>query len=365
MIFQSNNSNSQKEALQKGQWTIEEDNILLDWIQSHGPKRWTLCSKLLKCRSPKQIRDRWINTLSPNIKKGEWSIAEDYIIFKLFKEIGSKWNFMCNYLSSRSGNSIKNRFYSTLRRHALGNVKKYNITSELIIKMKTKDLLTYLPEAHIEKTIKIDEVINKYNNNGMINFKKYNSEKEDDISNKFFIVNSKNILKDNQDYQNQQRNRNKNKKMIREKGILEKMPIFNIEYLNEILLKENLLPPSSNYHINHHISLQIKNEMNENKEMEEDNVLSYKEDNNQWYEYLGNKRKFEINEDFRTNDEIYKTYDNYVSLLDMKNSLDYHDLYDRNQSIDQLNLLVDELNEIEKKFLDIIPKNNVFELYTY
>jgi hypothetical protein len=99
--------------------------------------------------------------------------------------------------------------------------------------------------------------------------------------------------------------------------------------------------------------------------MKEDNVLSYKEDNNQWYEYLGNKRKFEINEDFRTNDEIYKTYDNYVSLLDMKNSLDYHDLYDRNQSIDQLNLLVDELNEIEKKFLDIIPKNNVFELYTY
>jgi len=394
MIFQSNKSNQKHQLLQKGQWTIEEDNILLDWINTYGPKRWTLCSNLLKCRSPKQIRDRWINTLSPNIKKGEWSIAEDYIIFKLYNEIGSKWNFMCNYIPSRSGNSIKNRFYSTLRRHALGNVKKYNVTSELIIKMKTKDLLVYLSEAYTEKTIKIDEIIKRYSND--------NSD-YDNIDNDYHVIKDNHIqyinrenedlvltkkkknktkLKHSQEYQN----KNKSKKLIIEKRILEnvanKEKVFNIKYLNNILMKENLLITSSKIQLDINESVyesDIDEDVDEdkknnnyideyNKDYINNTINSCNENDNRWYEYIRNKRSLDRSDDndYIGNYEMNKEgYNSNTTILDMKNCLDFNDIYDRHPRRNHFDLLVDELNEIEKKFVEMFPRNNIFELYGY
>lgn len=45
-------------------------------------------------------------------------MEEDYIIFKLFKIIGSKWAKISDFLEGRTENSIKNRFYTSLRRMA-------------------------------------------------------------------------------------------------------------------------------------------------------------------------------------------------------------------------------------------------------
>ena len=44
--------NSQRSA-KKGNWTQSEDRILLDWVDQHGPTKWTECSKLIKGRCGK------------------------------------------------------------------------------------------------------------------------------------------------------------------------------------------------------------------------------------------------------------------------------------------------------------------------
>jgi hypothetical protein len=45
--------NSQRSA-KKGNWTEEENQVLMNWVKKHGPTRWTECSKLIKGRCGKQ-----------------------------------------------------------------------------------------------------------------------------------------------------------------------------------------------------------------------------------------------------------------------------------------------------------------------
>lgn len=67
--------NSQRSA-KKGNWSSQEDRILLDWVDNHGPTKWTECSKLIRGRCGKQCRERWVNILNPGVKKGNWSDEE-------------------------------------------------------------------------------------------------------------------------------------------------------------------------------------------------------------------------------------------------------------------------------------------------
>ena len=106
-----------KPGLIKGPWTNEEDAILKNWVSENGAKKWSHCAKIIPGRNCKQCRERWFNNIDPNIKKGGWSLEEDAIIFNFFQTLGSKWAFISNLLPGRTENSIKNRFYSSLRKY--------------------------------------------------------------------------------------------------------------------------------------------------------------------------------------------------------------------------------------------------------
>lgn len=105
-----------KPGLVKGPWSLSEDEVLTEWVRAEGPIKWTLCAERIPGRSGKQCRERWFNTLDPEVKKGDWQEAEDKIIFRLYHRVGPKWTEMAKYLPGRTENSIKNRFYSTIRK---------------------------------------------------------------------------------------------------------------------------------------------------------------------------------------------------------------------------------------------------------
>ena len=54
--------------------------------------------------------------MSPSVKKGEWTEDEDALIFQMFQTLGPKWTVIAKCLEGRTDNSIKNRFYSTIRK---------------------------------------------------------------------------------------------------------------------------------------------------------------------------------------------------------------------------------------------------------
>jgi hypothetical protein len=73
-------------------------------------------------RSGKQCRERWHNHLNPEIKKSEWSSEEKRKLIDLHETFGNHWSKIAENLPGRTDNSIKNCFYSLIRK----NMRKYN-----------------------------------------------------------------------------------------------------------------------------------------------------------------------------------------------------------------------------------------------
>lgn len=111
---------------------MQEDDVIRELVSEFGTKKWSLIAQLLtertsidkhsKSRTGKQCRERWHNHLDPDIKKNTWTKEEENLIFKYQRIIGNKWSEIATYLPGRSDNSIKNHFYSTVRK----KLRNYN-----------------------------------------------------------------------------------------------------------------------------------------------------------------------------------------------------------------------------------------------
>lgn len=146
-----------KPGLTKGPWSIEEDRKLLEWVRMEGPTKWSQCADYITGRSGKQCRERWFNTLHPEVKKGGWGPEEDFIIFDSFSKFGSKWSKIAKELPGRTENSIKNRFYSTLRRISteskklLPSYEKCKSSNSYSSCPSLNELIIFFPQAFEEK----------------------------------------------------------------------------------------------------------------------------------------------------------------------------------------------------------------------
>ena len=118
--------NSARSA-KKGNWVKQEDEILMEWIKVHGPNKWTECSKNIKGRCGKQCRERWVNILNPGVKKGNWTEDEQKLIFQNLKRYFTSWSIMAKELEGRTENSIKNYFYSSIRRLKSNSIMRFFI----------------------------------------------------------------------------------------------------------------------------------------------------------------------------------------------------------------------------------------------
>jgi hypothetical protein len=141
-----------KPGLTKGKWSIEEDVVLNKYVKIYGgEKNWLEIARHLPGRSSKQCRERWTNILQPGVKKGEWTCDDDKKIFQFYLQYGARWTEIATHMIGRTENSIKNRFYSTLRRFA--NKDRQNGVLETSAESLCKEkLLTYVERALVEDT---------------------------------------------------------------------------------------------------------------------------------------------------------------------------------------------------------------------
>ncbi|XP_074263517.1 transcription factor MYB8-like [Silene latifolia] len=107
----------EKAHTNKGAWTKDEDQRLIDYIRTHGEGCWRSLPKsagLLRCG--KSCRLRWINYLRPDLKRGNFTEEEDELIIKLHSVLGNKWSLIAGRLPGRTDNEIKNYWNTHIKR---------------------------------------------------------------------------------------------------------------------------------------------------------------------------------------------------------------------------------------------------------
>ena len=90
---------------------------------------WAMISSKLPNRTGKQIRDRYLNILRPNLKKGEWTLQEDTLLMALSHKIGHKWSSIAKHMPGRSEAQVKNRFYSHIKKKLEGGKGEEEVIS--------------------------------------------------------------------------------------------------------------------------------------------------------------------------------------------------------------------------------------------
>ena len=193
--------------------------------KEHG-KNWSEISKFMPHRTGKQIRDRFLNALDDNLNKEKFSQEEDDKIIKLYKSYGNSWCRIAKRLKGRTGDMVKNRFYSSLKR---------------IVEKKSKRGRKVIGKKRGRKPLS-EKLKNNNISNDTFDFEKYEPGKKRKIKNS-------NVDKGNKD--------NNKKNYKNEENIF----IINKKNENEIKYKKNKKNDSG---INTNISMKNNNKNNQN-----------------------------------------------------------------------------------------------------
>ena len=153
------------QEVNKGPWTPSEDKLLTEYVLKFGAKRWHICAEFIKNRTGKQCREHWKNCLNPDLKKGNWTYEEDLLIMAFYHKCKGSWREMIHLFVNRTENSIKNRFFSQLRKIAANDSE--NEKKKRSSKIVLEHLIKYLPQG-IEEAKR--------------NFMRVNRMKEDDYN---------------------------------------------------------------------------------------------------------------------------------------------------------------------------------------
>lgn len=104
-------------------FTREEDEHILQAVSVFG-ERWNIIADLMDGRVPEQLRHRWQQSLSPEVKHGKFSMIEDRrMLLALyayhdkqtpFRKETAQWTDVCHHVPGRLQPALRDRFLNSL-----------------------------------------------------------------------------------------------------------------------------------------------------------------------------------------------------------------------------------------------------------
>jgi len=109
-------------SIKRGQWSAAEDEALRQLVETWNAKGlgllhipWEKIKPRIPGRTLKQVRERWRSNLDPGIVRGEWSQEEDETIVLMRDVQGMGWASIARALKGRTEHSVKTRHRSMQR----------------------------------------------------------------------------------------------------------------------------------------------------------------------------------------------------------------------------------------------------------
>jgi hypothetical protein len=90
--------------------------MLKEAVGRLGIYRWNSVSVVVPGRSPSQCRERWMFRIGPGLKKSPFEAWEDRLIIDEREKQGNHWASIALKLPGRTSCSVKNRWYSVLKK---------------------------------------------------------------------------------------------------------------------------------------------------------------------------------------------------------------------------------------------------------
>ncbi|OHT13799.1 Myb-like DNA-binding domain containing protein [Tritrichomonas foetus] len=178
-----------KKRKERSKFTQNEDQKLMKLVQKYGDNNWVLIAGKFNGRTPRQCRDRYVYYLDPNIKKGDWTRDEENILLEKYQQLGSSWKLISNFLPGRTEIDLKNRFLKIDRaikkteRKKLREMEKMKLSH--FSKKKKKNM-----EIPQPKTLKNENTNLNNINNSINSFEKIDhNDKQNEVIIDHFISN--------------------------------------------------------------------------------------------------------------------------------------------------------------------------------
>ncbi|KAI9352811.1 Homeodomain-like protein, partial [Obelidium mucronatum] len=99
-----------KPGVSRGRWTKSEDEKLVEAVNIHGLNSWTKVSGHVETRNDAQCRERYLNTLNPDLKRGDFSKQENDLLLELVAKHGPKWAKVATDMRTRTAKMCKRQY---------------------------------------------------------------------------------------------------------------------------------------------------------------------------------------------------------------------------------------------------------------
>lgn len=127
--IQQPQSQPQSSSRVKTKFTKLEDEIIIRFVREKGAHSWNRIIPLLPGRTPRLVRERWVNYLSPDVNLSPFTKEEDQLLMDLVKSHGKHWKYISQSFNKRTDIALKNR-YMLLQRRERSNLLKQQKTEQ-------------------------------------------------------------------------------------------------------------------------------------------------------------------------------------------------------------------------------------------